>query len=404
MAGAIMMGMSKVFCGHKLGWSCCAFEENVMRTLIALALGLTMSTSAFGQQSSPSMGKVKTLSTVPRNSVTVTEYYKQDVYDKSRQKIGQIVDVLLSQDGKTTGLVIEAGGFLGIGEHTVVVPMSAVRATKTGDKTNLVIDITEDALRSAPAFIYDPSARTWIRVGHPATGTLPTGTPEPPPPPPPMGGPQAGGRPSAPGAPVGPSTRVRAVRALIEPGEMPPRDLAGYGLVAFTTLPVPHDIERYKLICEAYKATLMSQRELPPNTPLSEQMITFWPITNKSSPEAERTDCSYLVSNYALRLGLDAIQDADKRREGLASRRGPFLIAWVPSDSRFKPDAVVLLMDLSSFEGQRSFVEVFQDWRQRITDNPELWRRGGFDIEATRRIIRDIFDRYGEGLMRLIRS
>jgi hypothetical protein len=34
-----------------------------------------------------------------------------------------------------------------------------------------------------------------------------------------------------------------------------------------------------------------------------------------------------------------------------------------------------------------------------------LWRRGGgFDIEATRRIIRDTFDRYGAGLMKLIKG
>ena len=147
----------------------------------------------------------------------------------------------------------------------------------------------------------------------------------------------------------------------------------------------------------------MSQDELPANTPLSEQMITYWPILNKGAPEAQQANCTYLVTNYALRLGLDAINDADKLREGLASRRGPFLIAWAPSESRFKPDAVVLLMDLSSFESQRSFLEVFQDWRQKIVDNPQLWRRG-FDVEALRRTIRDTFDRYGEGLLRLIKT
>ena len=197
-------------------------------------------------------------------------------------------------------------------------------------------------------------------------------------------------------------SRPWTVRALIEPAEMPPRELAGYGIVAFTTLPLSHDVERYKSVCEAYKATLMSQAELPPNTPLSEQMITYWPITNKNTPEAQRADCPYLVSNYALRLGLDAIQDADKQKERLASRRGPFLIAWAPSASRFVPDALVLVMDLSELDSQRSFTEVFQDWRQHITDNPELWRRRGFNIEAVRRIIRDTFDRYGDGLLRLI--
>ena len=84
------------------------------------------------------------------------------------------------------------------------------------------------------------------------------------------------------------AAKLRAVRALIEPAEMPPREVAGYGIVAFTTRLLPHDVERYKHICEAYKATLTSQAELPPNEPLSEQMITYWPITNKNTPEARR--------------------------------------------------------------------------------------------------------------------
>jgi hypothetical protein len=198
------------------------------------------------------------------------------------------------------------------------------------------------------------------------------------------------------------AVRLQAVRALIEPGDMPPREVAGYGIVAFTTRPLPHDIDRYKSICEAYKATLLAQSELPANTPLSEQMITYWPIAKKDTPEARRTDCAHLVANYALRLGLDAIEDADKQKEGFASRRGPFLIAWAPSESRLVPDAVVLVMDLSDLDSQRSFAEVFQDWREQITDNPELWVRGGFNVEAIRRIIRDTFDRYGDGLLRLI--
>ena len=211
---------------------------------------------------------------------------------------------------------------------------------------------------------------------------------------------EPGSRPSIAG-PKG-AARLRAVRALIEPAEMPPREVAGYGIVAFATRPLPHDVQRYKSVCEAYKAALISEAELPSNTPLSDQMITYWPIANKSTPEARRADCSHLVSNYALRLGLDAIQDADKQNEGLASTRGPFLIAWAPSESRSVPDALVLVMDLSALDSERSFREVFQEWRQKITDNPELWRRGGFNVEAVRRIIRDTFDRYGDGLLRLI--
>ncbi len=212
-------------------------------------------------------------------------------------------------------------------------------------------------------------------------------------PPPPVG---AGAGAAAGGA-------LRPVRALIEPAEMPPREVAGYGIVAFTTRPLPEDVARYTAICEAYKAVLMAQDELPANTPLSEQMVTYWPVLDKNTPEARRGDCAHLVSTYALRLGFDAIEDADKRHEGLARRRGPFLIAWAPSNSRSQPDAVVLVMDLSTLDDQRSFLEVLQDWRQQITDKPELWRRG-FNIEALRRTIRDTFDRYGDGLLRLIKA
>ena len=278
--------------------------------------------------------------------------------------------------------------------------------------------------RMAPPSAAAPAAPATTLAPPAATPAAPTPAPAAPPRPPTdaarANGPAGGsGRPAATGTRPGyryqpgpataapsaaprPGARVQAVRALIEPAEMPPRELAGYGVVAFTTRALPHDVERYKSVCEAYKATLMAQAELPPDTPLSQQMITYWPIAKKTTPEAQRADCSHLVANYALRLGLDAIQDADKQKEGLASRRGPFLIAWAPSESRFKPDAVVLVMDLSALDGQRSFAEVFQDWRQQITDNPELWQRGGFNIESVRRIIRDTFDRYGDGLMRLI--
>ena len=250
-----------------------------------------------------------------------------------------------------------------------------------------------DAVRTAPPPPPAAGAPAGARVGAPTGGGKAT----------------TGARPYAaptarPTATAAPAVRLQAVRALIEPKEMPPREVAGYGIVAFTTLALSHDVERYKSVCEAYKATLMSQADLPPDTPLSAQMITYWPIGNKNTPEAQRADCAHLVANYAIRLGLEAIADADKKKEGLASRRGPFLIAWAPSESRLVPDAVVLVMDLSQLDTQRSFVEVFQDWRQHITDNPELWQRGGFNVEAVRRIIRDTFDRYGDGLLRLITS
>ena len=77
--------------------------------------------------SSPTFGKV--LTTVPE-AVTVTDYYKQNVYDPSDQKIGEIKDVLIGPDGKVAAFIVEVGGFIGAGAKDVGVPFTDVKGTK----------------------------------------------------------------------------------------------------------------------------------------------------------------------------------------------------------------------------------------------------------------------------------
>ena len=105
-------------------------------TAIVLAL-LTTAASA-QQQRSPAQEAqqhqagppAQTMSTVPQNAITVTEWYKQNVYDPSNNKIGEIMDVLLDKDGKAAALIIGVGGFLGAGEKDVAVPFNAVQMQK----------------------------------------------------------------------------------------------------------------------------------------------------------------------------------------------------------------------------------------------------------------------------------
>ena len=51
----------------------------------------------------------------------------KDVYGASNQNIGEVADVLISRNGQVVGLAIEVGGFLGIGESKVAVPLDAVQ-------------------------------------------------------------------------------------------------------------------------------------------------------------------------------------------------------------------------------------------------------------------------------------
>ena len=102
-----------------------------------------------------------TMTTVPGQSTTVTNYYKQSVYDPKQNKIGDVDDVLVDQSGKVTGLVIGVGGFLGAGEKDVIVPFSAVKSTKKDDKWYLTLDETKDSLKSSAGFKYNKTSTSW---------------------------------------------------------------------------------------------------------------------------------------------------------------------------------------------------------------------------------------------------
>jgi sporulation protein YlmC with PRC-barrel domain len=50
-----------------------------------------------------------------------------NVYNAQNEKIGDINDVLLDQQGKAQAVVIGVGGFLGMGEHDVAVPFDQIK-------------------------------------------------------------------------------------------------------------------------------------------------------------------------------------------------------------------------------------------------------------------------------------
>jgi sporulation protein YlmC with PRC-barrel domain len=107
-------------------------------------------------------GHAEIMSSVPSNSTTVADWYKQNVYDHSDNKIGEIMDVLVSPDGRATALIVGVGGFLGAGEKDVAVPFSAVKHTMKDKKISLTMDATKDALKAAPGFKYDREKTTWV--------------------------------------------------------------------------------------------------------------------------------------------------------------------------------------------------------------------------------------------------
>jgi sporulation protein YlmC with PRC-barrel domain len=99
---------------------------------------------------------------VPISAKTVSDWYKQDIYDRSDNKIGTVDDVLVSDNGQVDALMVGVGGFLGAGEKDVAMPFSAVKSITKNNKTYLAMDATKDALKSASGFKYDSGKTAWV--------------------------------------------------------------------------------------------------------------------------------------------------------------------------------------------------------------------------------------------------
>ena len=67
------------------------------------------------------------------------------------QDLGEIEDVLIDPDtGQVRFVILEVGGFLGLGSTRVAVPLNAFQITKEGDKSKWMLDADKEKLKDAP--------------------------------------------------------------------------------------------------------------------------------------------------------------------------------------------------------------------------------------------------------------
>ncbi|WP_102108757.1 PRC-barrel domain-containing protein [Oceaniglobus roseus] len=64
--------------------------------------------------------------------------------------VGEIEDLALNPNGQLEGLVVEVGGFLGIGRTVVLVPAQEVRSVRVGNALYFLTRMSEDQLKALP--------------------------------------------------------------------------------------------------------------------------------------------------------------------------------------------------------------------------------------------------------------
>ncbi|EJT03359.1 PRC-barrel domain-containing protein [Rhizobium sp. CCGE 510] len=88
------------------------------------------------------------------DQVSANTYIGQSVYNGNNESIGSVNDLILKKDGGFVAAIVGVGGFLGIGEKNVAVPMEKITvAQNTQDgSVKLTTDETAESLKAAPEF------------------------------------------------------------------------------------------------------------------------------------------------------------------------------------------------------------------------------------------------------------
>lgn len=112
------------------------------------AMGTNDSASAAGAAS----GDYLTMQS--ETQVSANDYIGKAIYNGENNSIGDVNDLILEQNGGIAAVVVGVGGFLGIGEKNVALPMSKVTMSRDSENNQVRLTTTETAemLKAAPEF------------------------------------------------------------------------------------------------------------------------------------------------------------------------------------------------------------------------------------------------------------
>jgi sporulation protein YlmC with PRC-barrel domain len=98
------------------------------------------------------------------------------VYGPDNKSIGDINELLIEKDGRVTAVVVGVGGFLGVGEKRVALPLQSLNVErKDGEIEKITVAHTKEQLNNAPTFAYykdGQAATTGMKVNEKAGSAM----------------------------------------------------------------------------------------------------------------------------------------------------------------------------------------------------------------------------------------
>jgi len=115
--------------------------------------GMAPSTGAAPRANAPST--TSTAATTTASDWRASKLIGSAVYNQQNERIGDINELLLDNSGKVAQVVIGVGGFLGMGEHEVAVPFTALRMSMDGSTMKVSSNFTKQSLQAMPRWTWD---------------------------------------------------------------------------------------------------------------------------------------------------------------------------------------------------------------------------------------------------------
>lgn len=86
------------------------------------------------------------------HDLTAADVEGAHVYGRDDETIGSVQSLRIGTDGNITDAIIDVGGFLGMGAHSVLLPFSELTVLRQTDGSDLRVhlDTTKDKLKAMP--------------------------------------------------------------------------------------------------------------------------------------------------------------------------------------------------------------------------------------------------------------
>ena len=103
------------------------------------------------------------------NAAHASDIIGKKAYGPNGETVGNINDLLIDANGRVQAAVVDVGGFLGLGEHTVALEWNQLKITPSNDR--VTIGMTKEQLKSVPE--YKKSAQANAPANSQQTGQMP---------------------------------------------------------------------------------------------------------------------------------------------------------------------------------------------------------------------------------------